>query len=158
MFSDLPVCCSFEACSHLEMMSQICRSCAEDKSVFRNQTPPMVKKSSSHELKMHLDASLQTVFQLSPSRVIGVQAETRDPSFPHAGVLVETTLELVHCGRSIKAHHLCNAFKCRREHDSCLKLRKYPAICNSKHLNFINIMLFDRKFLINFTINHKARM
>lgn len=55
---------------------------------------------------MHLDASLQAVFQLSPSRVISVQAETRQPSFPHAGVLVEATLELIHCGRSIKAHHL----------------------------------------------------
>lgn len=55
---------------------------------------------------MHLDASLQAVFQLSPSRVISVQAETRQPSFPHAGVLVEATLELIHCGRSIEAHHL----------------------------------------------------
>lgn len=55
---------------------------------------------------MHLDASLQAVLQLSPGRVISVQAETRKPSFPYASVLVEATLELVHCGRSIEAHHL----------------------------------------------------
>lgn len=45
---------------------------------------------------MHLQASLQTVFQGASSGVIGVQAETGKSGFPHAGVLVETTLELVH--------------------------------------------------------------
>lgn len=55
---------------------------------------------------MHLDAALQTVLQLSACGVVGVQAETRQPNFPHAGVLVEATLELVHCGGSIETHHL----------------------------------------------------
>lgn len=60
--------------------------------------------------RLHLDASLQAVFQLSPSRVISVQAKTRKPRFPHARVLVEATLELVHCGRSIEAHYLWTVY------------------------------------------------
>lgn len=74
--------------------------------MLRNITHPIFKKQSSREYKMHLDASLQAVFQLASSRVIRVQAETRKSRFPHANVLVEATLELVHCGRSVEAHHL----------------------------------------------------
>lgn len=55
---------------------------------------------------VHLDASLQAVLQLSPSRIVRVQAETGEPCLPYACFLVEAALELIHCSRGIEAHHL----------------------------------------------------
>lgn len=103
MFSDLPVCCSLDACSHLEMMSQIWKSFGRHTCVKRTRG---FKKRRSRDHRAHLDASLQAVLQLSPGRVVGVQAEPREAGFPDAGVLVEAALELVHGGRRVKAHHL----------------------------------------------------
>lgn len=51
-----------------------------------------------------LDVSQQTVLQLLAAGVVGVQAEAR--CFPHGRLLVETALELLHCGGSVEAHHL----------------------------------------------------
>lgn len=51
-----------------------------------------------------LDVSQQAVLQLLAAGVVSVQAETR--CLPHGCLLVETALELLHCGGSVEAHHL----------------------------------------------------
>lgn len=52
-----------------------------------------------------LDVPQQAVLQFLATGVVGVQAEAR--RLPHGRLLVETALELLHCGCSVEAHHLC---------------------------------------------------
>lgn len=51
-----------------------------------------------------LDVPQQAVLQLLAAGVVGVQTEAR--RLPHGRLLVETALELLHCGGSVEAHHL----------------------------------------------------
>lgn len=53
-----------------------------------------------------LQVSLKTVFKVSAGRVVGIKAETRLTSLPHACVLIQSALEFLHCCRSIKTNNL----------------------------------------------------
>lgn len=54
----------------------------------------------------HLVRRLQAVLQVLPGRVVGDEGEARQLWLPHGDALVQSVEELLHDGRSVKAHHL----------------------------------------------------
>ena len=77
---------------------------------WRNKLQPVrhIRDSIKTRLKRasNLDASLQAVLQVPSGGVVCVQTEPRLGRFPHARVLVQPTLELLHCGGGVAADNL----------------------------------------------------